>query len=114
MHRIFVYGTLKKGFPNYDRFLKGLEGKRAKAIGFDLHEGPGFPYSVKGSGIVQGEVYEVDDATLERLDRLEGVPHHYQKISTTIYDEDFRSQEVWIYVSEQGRKYPIIESGVWK
>ena len=41
--RLFVYGTLKRGYPNHDRFCQGaLEIREAQVRG-RLYEGPGFP-----------------------------------------------------------------------
>ena len=41
--RLFVYGTLKRGYGNHDRFCRGaLEIREARVRG-RLYEGPGFP-----------------------------------------------------------------------
>ena len=41
--QLFVYGTLKRGYPNHDRFCQGaLEIREAQVRG-RLYEGPGFP-----------------------------------------------------------------------
>ena len=43
MLRLFVYGTLKRGYGNHDRFCQGaLEIREAQVRG-RLYEGPGFP-----------------------------------------------------------------------
>jgi len=75
MHTVFVYGTLKTDHANHAHFMSD-----AKYIGafktnpkwglLDL--GP-YPAMVMGGLAVQGELYQVDSDTLERLDRLEGV-----------------------------------------
>lgn len=78
-HRVFVFGTLKEGFPNFavnrgtrlpgrfvtrERFPLYLVGERHVPWMFDQ----------RGEGErVSGEVYEVDDATLAAMDRLERV-----------------------------------------
>ncbi len=75
---VFVYGTLKRGFPNHARFLG-----RARRIGHFQTAAP-FPLVLNGErrspclidqpGIgqaVRGEVYEVDESVLAALDRLE-------------------------------------------
>lgn len=80
MHRIFVYGTLKRGFPNYAAFLNDAcyRGDYVTAIAYplvicrpwfvpSLLPEPGFGYRVSG------ELFEVDDATLALLDELEGL-----------------------------------------
>ena len=78
-HRVFVFGTLKEGFPNFtvnkgvrvpgafrtlDRFPLYLVGERHVPWMLDL----------RGEGErVVGEVYEVDDAALAAMDQLERV-----------------------------------------
>ena len=78
--KVFVYGTLKKGYGN-SGLLSG-----AKFLGVDAVEDhllilPSFfPYAFPWkSGTIYGEVYEVDEPTLRSLDRLEGYPTHYQR-----------------------------------
>lgn len=81
IHRVFVYGTLLRGLANHH----WLEGGRfvAPAVTAEplllvdlgdypaLLEQPGTP--------VVGEVWEVDDRGLERLDRLEDYPALYDR-----------------------------------
>jgi gamma-glutamylcyclotransferase (GGCT)/AIG2-like uncharacterized protein YtfP/predicted glutamine amidotransferase len=85
MQRVFVYGTLKKGFGNHrllsnSRFLgNATTVSKWLMIGEDMP----FPYLLeqdwKKGKYIKGELYEVDEATLARLDRLEGVPSHYKR-----------------------------------
>merc|ERR1719401_2219273 len=98
-HRLFVYGTLKRGFTNYQRYL-GLAEERGKAefIG-EAVTLESFPLVVRpahmppatcgpvlmdcpGKGHpIRGEVFLVDDSTLEAMDILEGVRsgHYYSR-----------------------------------
>lgn len=92
---VFVYGTLKKGFNNEpllsdQKFL----GKAVLADeNFKMYEVEGyykFPALVEckdGNGYkIFGEVYEVDDACLASLDRLEGVDHGlYERILVDVH-----------------------------
>ncbi|MEY9163002.1 gamma-glutamylaminecyclotransferase [Sinorhizobium fredii] len=78
---VFVFGTLKKGFPLHRR--RGLA--HANFIGLYrtaasypmLIAGPWFApmmFFEPGCGLrVSGELYQVDPATLERLDRMESI-----------------------------------------
>ena len=75
MHKVAVYGTLRAGCGN------NVLLSNAKFIGKTLTEGMHSMYSLGGcpavklsepSSHIVIEVYEVDDATLSRLDRLEG------------------------------------------
>jgi gamma-glutamylaminecyclotransferase len=80
MHRVFVFGTLKQGFPLHRRGL----GDASKCL--DCRTVEHFPMFIAGpryapmminepgSGRqVRGELYEVDDARLALLDCLESV-----------------------------------------
>ena len=76
--RIFVYGSLKKGYHNHKTLeRKGVEFLgEGKIKGFKLYDtGFGFPAIVRTNledDIVYGEYYEVDVDTLILLDVLEG------------------------------------------
>ena len=77
--RLFVYGTLKRGFGNN----KVLGESRFVANGsiqgllLDLGTFPGF-ISATGVPPVMGELWDVpDQATLDRLDQLEGADHGF-------------------------------------
>jgi gamma-glutamylcyclotransferase (GGCT)/AIG2-like uncharacterized protein YtfP len=77
---VFVYGTLKRGFPNHGV----LEGARfigpAFTVGKFHMRCCGFPIVFKGQETAQvtGELYYVPSpAIMHKLDRLEGVPQMY-------------------------------------
>lgn len=114
---VFVYGTLKAGKLNH-RIIEGNDFLGEDYIqGFDLFCGGGFPWIVPSEAsdtLVKGEVYEVDDETLERLDRLEGYSNGY----TGFYDRTevvtTEGKTVLVYFmhdnSRNGRPVP---SGDW-
>lgn len=121
--KVFVYGSLKRGYWN-NRLLMG-----SKFIGtgstndaeFRMYDGT-FPYvTTEGIDDVQGEVWEVDEATLRNLDALEGTPDHYVRYNTKVYmDEEDVSYDVVMYVaSEETEKwlnrsgYLVIEPNEW-
>ena len=62
---IFVYGSLREGFFNYDKYLKGKVIKNIPAVleGMDLYHMPykGYPAIIPGNGILKGEIIEVMD-----------------------------------------------------
>jgi len=106
-HLVFVYGTLKRGQSNHG-LLAGAEyhGEGATADTFGFYAGPDvspaekklpeipFAYEQPAEGdeaiSVQGEVWEVDNATLAALDRLEGHPDWYERrqIPVTLGNEN--------------------------
>lgn len=95
MTPVFVYGTLKRGFLNYVRYLGvAVASGGARFIGEAttvdalpltiLTTGTNPPIMIERPGVghrVSGEVFEVDERTLEALDALEGcrpgVPSKY-------------------------------------
>nr|XP_055062158.1 gamma-glutamylaminecyclotransferase B-like isoform X1 [Misgurnus anguillicaudatus] len=90
MTRVFVYGTLKTGQPNYYRMLDATNGTAkflARARTVDKYplviatkNNVPFLLNVPGEGHrVQGEIYEVDDKMLKFLDWFESCPKMYQR-----------------------------------
>jgi gamma-glutamylaminecyclotransferase len=78
MHRIFVYGTLKKGFANYDEDMLGpyfvARCRSVKAYPLVICTPWRSPALLPEAGEghrVRGELYEVDDDLLAHLDELE-------------------------------------------
>lgn len=87
--RVFVFGTLKKGFALHDRGLRGARclGPCRMVERFPLLiAGPWFaPIMLDRPGTghnVKGELYEVDAARLALLDRLEsvGAPGNFRRL----------------------------------
>ncbi len=77
MSLIFVYGTLKRGCCNHC-YLVGqhLLGEARTKPGFTLYALHGYPGLVEDPQDqegVRGELWDVDDACLRRLDELEGL-----------------------------------------
>ena len=77
-HRVFVYGTLKRGYGNYRMFLRDAHfaGEAKTPPSYGMLSAGGFPVVMPVSWdgkAVAGELYHVDDRTLARLDGLEGV-----------------------------------------
>ncbi len=75
--KIFVYGTLMKGFYNYERALAGQEVSRvpARIRGRVWHmTNRGYPAVKEGDGWVYGELVELKDfaAVIDTMDNIEG------------------------------------------
>lgn len=101
--KVFTYGSLKRGYYNNCLLSEAAfinEGATANAE-FTMYDG-GFPYvRTGGSGSIFGEVWEVDDHTLSRLDQLEGVPHHYVRHTANIALEDGSIETCLMYVASE-------------
>ena len=117
-HLVFVYGTLRRGdahsrsirFPNA-QFISD-----AKVSGslYDLGAYPGLLLNESNSFVV-GEVYEVDDEILNKLDDYEASSHYWRKqVETSV---GTRKLMCWIYVPESDpesySKHALITSGDW-
>lgn len=112
--RVFVYGTLLAGEPNH-RVLTGarLVAKARTEPAFELRDLGPFPGLVSGGAhAVAGEVYEVDEATLAALDRLEGHPRFYRR--TRIALDDGSLVQTYLLPPEQVEGRPVIASGNWR
>ncbi len=77
MTRIFVYGTLKRGGSNHgwlrgQRFIAKARTQPQFRL-FDLGGYPGLVVDAQNGLAVEGEVWEVDEAALARLDELEDI-----------------------------------------
>ena len=113
MELIFVYGTLRKGFHNH-RLLKNStfigKGRTKKKYKMTVN---GIPFVSEKEGIshIVGEVYEVDEKTLKRLDILESHPDWYERKKVKIILENGKEIEAWLYFNEISEGNNIIYSG---
>ncbi|MCI0565083.1 MAG: gamma-glutamylcyclotransferase [Nitrososphaera sp.] len=123
MELVFVYGTLKRGFGNArlladSKFLK--EDTVPGRLYFLGHHA--FPYAIPaltstiylGFPRIHGEVFIVHNTVLDKLDRLEGTPNHYERVLIKTDSE----LSAWMYIpSEQVRLYAswieVILSGLY-
>ena len=111
---IFVYGTLKKGFHNHHL----LEQSEFVGSGWTVEKyalyHDGIPYVVKDEAIsrIQGEVYSVDDDTLEVLDRFENHSEWYcrEQVEVTMDLVD-DLLVAWLYFNPDP-KGELVESGI--
>lgn len=103
IHRIFVYGTLKRGFYFYERYLGGEKseflGKGIASPDYSLYI-DGMPHMIKEPTDlpVKGELFMVDESTLDNLDQLEGHPIVYKREIIECYDEMGERVLAWAYL----------------
>ena len=88
---VFVYGTLKKGFPNHDNYMESAKRlgkyKTIEKYPLVLCGARYVPCMIDSPGKghhVEGELYEVDDECLNRIDALERIQDSDGYIRTVI------------------------------
>jgi len=96
-HLIFAYGTLKKGFGNHS-LLAGatdLGSTQTQSRRYRMISLGGFPAVYKtGKCAIEGELYEVENSTLERLDVLESNELFYRRELVPLAN----GLEAWMYI----------------
>jgi gamma-glutamylaminecyclotransferase len=113
--KIFVYGTLMKGFGN-NRLLEHSEfvGKAITKNKYTMRErGIPFVNEHKETSKIYGEVYNVDKPTLRALDSLEGHPRWYYRKEIDLELEDGESIKAEIYFNEESN-CDIVRSGDYR
>lgn len=128
---IFVYGTLRRGFHNYNALLADKISKCYDAtIEGELYEAykDSFPSLVDGDKLVKGELMYIDEFEAEyedvmaSLDRLEGYMEHNEKDSMYIRQKRKVRNEVtghsvdaWVYIWNRAVNGDLlIEGGCFK
>lgn len=109
MVRVFVYGTLRKGMYNHDIYLR----ERSVYCGDGYIKGSlmtiaGVVYPAflpQGDHLVFGELYDVDEETVQCLDELESYfgehnqDNEYNKISMDILNQDGQvKDQAYVYI----------------
>ncbi len=128
--RVFVYGTLKPGESNYQRYCLGkvVEEKEAIAFGqlFDL-DLRDYPAMTNGENPVHGFLLTFSNPEiLIALDQLEDYDpqrtleeNEYYRQEITIYDPHYESLGLaWVYLMNPSRVQHLggvpIPSGCWR
>ncbi len=74
-----------------------------------------YPAILPGEGVVSGELYEVDWATLLLLDEVEEEGEEYERRLLSVELEDGRREEAFVYVYRKGiHGQPRVQEGVWQ
>ena len=107
MLHIFVFGTLKQGFPN-DQSNSGnrLPGQYKTLHKFPLYLvgerfSPQLIYDPGNGHQIQGQVFTVDTKSLTKMDKLERIqePDGYRRIKLAVVNLQTAEQiEVFVYV----------------
>lgn len=129
--KVFVYGSLRIGFFNYDKYLKGhvIKSELATIKGTLFHMiNKGYPALLKGDDIVYGEVMTIDnyETVIEAMDKMEGYigidnkENEYNRIALDVVLENEKKAEkcyVYMYNLEKSEDFlqnkQYIKSGDW-
>ena len=104
---VFVYGSLREGFFNYDKYLKGkvVSITPAKIENKIVYHMPykGYPAILNGTGTVYGEIMvikpEIYDETMIAMDKMEGFisennpENEYEKVVLEVEHLDNHKKE---------------------
>ena len=86
-HLVFVYGTLRSGHSNH-HLMKDAHsyGVGSTDASYAMYLISGYPYvtSSETRYPIVGEMFGVDDDTLQTLDRMEGHPRFYERRETAV------------------------------
>lgn len=108
-HKVFVYGTLRPEGQDWTHYL----------LGYAMYDAGRFPYILQDNhGIVYGNVLEVTEKQLSRLDDYEAVDsglYLRQKAPVraggAIQQSDY--EEMWVYAAGPRLTPRHISSGDW-
>ncbi|MEQ2525391.1 gamma-glutamylcyclotransferase [Bacillaceae bacterium CLA-AA-H227] len=119
--KVFVYGTLRK-HGRYHHLLNGSPclAEQAWTFGELFDTGHGYPAMKRSNQHkIYGEIYEIDDATLFKLDILEDYEegredNEYDRIAVDVFT-DSGSHRCFVYIENQaGLGKVAVPHGDWK
>jgi gamma-glutamylcyclotransferase (GGCT)/AIG2-like uncharacterized protein YtfP len=115
-HLVFVYGTLRRGgiraMPSLFPDSTFVDKAKVRGRLYDFGEYPGLLLDESGSPVA-GEVYEVDDEILNRLDEIETESYYLRKQLEITFGESRRACWVYVFDPEFYSQHTLIESGDW-
>lgn len=95
---IFTYGTLMNNERNH-YYLSDQEFiSNAYIKNYDIYNLGTYPGIIKGSDIVYGELYSVDENSLNQIDALEELGYLYDRVLERVYISNEESIEAYVYV----------------
>ena len=101
---IFVYGTLMKGMINHEYLSNSKFLGNKEVDGYKMYYLVGRPGVVRDKGIVKGELYEIDENTLRKIDMLEEYGNLY--IREEIYINSIKAY-IYVYIGNIDNKCVI-------
>lgn len=103
IHRLFIYGTLKKNQYFHDKYLSGDKsiflGHGTASPDYSLYVGAQ-PHLIREptDTPVRGELYEVNFTVLGSIDNLEGHPVVYKREIIEVFTELGEKTLAWAYL----------------
>lgn len=131
---VFVYGSLREGFFNYDKYLKNkvISITPAKIDNKIVYHMPykGYPALLDGNGTVYGEIMEIKpeiyDETMSAMDKMEGFisennpqNEYHKKIFEVEHLTDGKTEKCYVYFynkdsdSKFNHEAVFLSSGDW-
>jgi gamma-glutamylcyclotransferase (GGCT)/AIG2-like uncharacterized protein YtfP len=117
VHRLFVYGSLKRGLSNAFR-LRGAEclDADARAEGYALiRYVAGYPGLARDpERSARGELFLVEDAVLAELDEFEECPDVYYREKILVRLSDGTLVEAFAYIATDGEVFDVDSRDAWE
>lgn len=120
MHIVFVYGTLRKGESNHHVIDGATLLEECSWTSGELYDtGAGYPAMFESSDrVVYGEIYEVDDTYLSRIDVLEGFQEGrranlYDRVIQTVHSKEETYDAITYIMKTRVSSFGRIDSGDW-
>lgn len=114
---VAIYGTLKVGYFNYEKHLKGKMPVTARFVElpFEMYAGDDYPMLLPAAGgerhPIWVEIFDVDDDELRDLDELEA-PYGYWR--ETIFVGELGDQvAIYLHPAPAPEGFTRVASGKW-
>jgi gamma-glutamylcyclotransferase (GGCT)/AIG2-like uncharacterized protein YtfP len=117
-HYVFVYGSLLSGLYNHyhlnEAKLLGEATSATHSYSMWVGHTKSFPFLIEGSEKAYGELYEVNEDTLRKLDVLESHPNFYQRFSR-VFECRGVYITAWVYMFQNSvQKMERVYGNDWK
>lgn len=109
VHRIFVYGSLREGFENYEKYLKGKVSDITPGIvqGKLFHIADrGYPALLEGTNDVHGEIMTIKENYEDILKTLDDLECFYGD-SMISNEYDRKKVDVFNAITKQKERLPV-------
>lgn len=120
MKIVFFYGTLKRGFYNYERF--GMDKCEflgtAEVRGYKMYSNGIYPAIINSeddNDIIFGEIFKIDDKLFNALNRMEtGAGYHIDAVEAVWSGGGQINVELFAMNAVDVNRWKLIESGNFK